>query len=341
MNAPDSAAGKRAKCPKCQEVMILPGGAADFEVVEEPAPKPKSKPRVVVEDEDDERPRKRNRRDAEDEEDEEPAPKRKPSRRVVADEDEEDERPSRKSRHRDEDDEDDDRPRKKGKGNSKKKVGPPMALIIGGGVALLLLLAGGLYFAFSGGSSSGGAAKGGNPAAAPKGINWVAFDAPDGSFTAAFPDGAPNPVTLEELAKQSSRANANPQELVQAREQMKAAGLSIDGWTREERGKKFTLIVMSFPSLPPQAAAMINPEAVAQRNAQNGATTLVDTSFSSGGLKGKQILTRNAASDKWTFGRIGMAGQGHLVMIAVESDKELKADDADAKAFFEKFQWKK
>jgi hypothetical protein len=326
VNAPDSAAGKRAKCPKCQEVMILPGGAEDFEVVDEP--KPKSKPRVREEDDDeDERPmRKSRRRDDEEEEDE--SPKHKSSRRVVAIED----------------DEEEDLPRRKGKGKGKvkkKKAGPPMGLLIGGGVVLLLLVAGGAYFAFSGGSSSGGAAKGGNPASAPKGINWVAFDAPDGSFAAAFPDGAPNPVTLEELAKQSSRANANPQELAQAREQMKAAGLTIEAWSREYQGRKYTVMVMSFPSLPPAAAALINPETIAQRNSQNGASALSDTPFSAGGLQGKQLLTHNAASNKWTFGRIGSAGQGFLVMIVAESDKEIKADDADAKAFFEKFQWKK
>jgi hypothetical protein len=340
VNAPDSAAGKRAKCPKCQEVMILPGGAAEeFEVVDEPAPK--KKPRVVVEeDEDEDRPRKKSKARREEEDDEEERPAKKSSRRVVAaeedEDDEDDERPKKKSRRKDGDD--DDRPTKKGK--SKKKAGPSMGLLIGGGVALLLLVAGGLYFAFKGGSGSQ-AKSGGGAAAAPKGINWVAFDAPDGSFTSAFPEGAPNPVTLEEIAKQSSRANADPKDIAQAKDQMKAVGLTIEAWSREYQGRKYTVMVMSFPSLPPAAAAMLNPEAVAQRNAQNGANTLSDTPFSAGGIQGKQLLTHDAARNRWTFGRIGMAGQGRLVMLAAESDKELKADDADAKTFFEKFQWKK
>ncbi|MBX3398855.1 MAG: hypothetical protein KF873_08950 [Gemmataceae bacterium] len=337
MNAPDSAAGKRAKCPKCQEVMILPVGAADFEVVEEPAPKPKSKPRVRVEDEDDERPRKRNRRDAEDEENEEPAPKRKQSRRVVADEDEEDERPSRKSRRRDEDDEDDDRPRKKGKGNSKKKAGPPMALIIGGGVALLLLLAGGAYFAFSGGSSSGGAAKGGG--AAPKGINWVAFSAPDGSFDTAFPEGAPSVEDIESLSRQMGNKNAKPEEIKMAKDMMAAMGISMSGWSRTHGERKYVVMVMGVPAA---MAKQLTPDALMQQGQQQSGDQIMSQSdFSGGGLVGKQFLVKEKLRGLWQIVRFAPTVGGKIVIQFVETKDELKADDADAKAFFEKFQWKK
>lgn len=112
VTAPDSAAGKRVKCPKCQSLMILPEAEPDFEVVEDkPRPAAVRKPKpVVVEDED---------------ADEEPHPRRRP---------------------RDEDDEEDDRPRKKGKKKAASRgfLNHPIVLIVGGllGVGVA---AGGLY----------------------------------------------------------------------------------------------------------------------------------------------------------------------------------------------------
>src|SRR5262245_29908811 len=38
LNAPDTAAGKRIKCPKCQAVCPVPPAAPAFEVVEDAAP---------------------------------------------------------------------------------------------------------------------------------------------------------------------------------------------------------------------------------------------------------------------------------------------------------------
>src|SRR6476659_9441846 len=79
LNAPDNAAGKRIKCPKCQTVTAVPAAtvaaAPQFEIVEDdspPAPKPKpvavTPPKVVkpvaraVVDDDDEEDRPRGRR---------------------------------------------------------------------------------------------------------------------------------------------------------------------------------------------------------------------------------------------------------------------------------------
>src|SRR5438093_1205405 len=82
ITAPDAAAGKTVKCPKCKAPMVIPTPEPDpgFDVVEEPAPPPKkpaappkpaptkpaaAKPRPVVvaedEDEPEEKPRKKGK----------------------------------------------------------------------------------------------------------------------------------------------------------------------------------------------------------------------------------------------------------------------------------------
>src|SRR5262245_64848660 len=84
LNAPDSAAGKKVKCPKpnCGTVIPVPAALPQqpaFEVVEEapPAPPPRPKPKLVaaVEVEEDEPPRKKSRRD--DGDDDRPKSKRR------------------------------------------------------------------------------------------------------------------------------------------------------------------------------------------------------------------------------------------------------------------------
>jgi phage FluMu protein Com len=55
LNAPDAAAGKRVKCPKCQVLMELPAPEPDFEIVDDEPPvmakpKPKSPSKPVVDE---------------------------------------------------------------------------------------------------------------------------------------------------------------------------------------------------------------------------------------------------------------------------------------------------
>src|SRR5262249_54351738 len=81
LTAPDSAAGKKVKCPKpgCGTIIPVPAPVAepeplpldpDFDEPVQQAPKPKTKPaRAVVEDEDDERSRSKRRRDDDDDDD--------------------------------------------------------------------------------------------------------------------------------------------------------------------------------------------------------------------------------------------------------------------------------
>ena len=76
LNAPDGAAGKKVKCPKCQTAIVVPEAVSSpFEVVEEelpptklPAAKPKKVQAVVEEEDEEDRPRKKKRRKGRDEE---------------------------------------------------------------------------------------------------------------------------------------------------------------------------------------------------------------------------------------------------------------------------------
>ncbi len=138
LNAPDAAAGKTLRCPKCKMALVVPAAAAapEFEVVdEEPAPAkkpaaaPPAKKTIVVEDDDDP--------------DERPKAKKRPR------DDDEDDRPRARKRPRDDDDEeeedDEERPLKKKKAKKTAAAGMSPAVIaaIVGGV----LVAGGGAFA--------------------------------------------------------------------------------------------------------------------------------------------------------------------------------------------------
>ena len=127
LKAPDAAAGRRVKCPKCGTPLVVPAPAAsaDFEMVDdEPAPAPvaarpvtappvaAARPRPA---EDDDAPKSKRRRDEETHD--QPRGKRRQD---------DDDAPKRKRRR---DDEDDDRPKKKG--------ALPLILGIVGGIMLV------------------------------------------------------------------------------------------------------------------------------------------------------------------------------------------------------------
>src|SRR5262245_11675410 len=93
LGAPDAAAGKKVKCPKCQGSIVVPAPKAkpDFEVVEdEPAPpekkpaastpaKPTVKAKAVVADADeDDKPKKKPVKAALEDDEEDEKPKKKP-----------------------------------------------------------------------------------------------------------------------------------------------------------------------------------------------------------------------------------------------------------------------
>lgn len=79
IRVPDSAAGKRARCPLCQEAFVVPGD--DEDAVTEDRPPPRSRgpsreeedrPRRPRDEDEDDRPRRRPSRDEDDDEDDRP-----------------------------------------------------------------------------------------------------------------------------------------------------------------------------------------------------------------------------------------------------------------------------
>lgn len=123
LNAPDAAAGKKVKCPKCATVLQIPAPEPepDFEVVDEPAPTPKAKPKAPAIP----KPVLLDESEGMDEEDapRPPAKKKKPV--VLAEDDDEDEAPTPK--------------KKKGKKQPAAKSSS-LPLLIGGGILGLALV---------------------------------------------------------------------------------------------------------------------------------------------------------------------------------------------------------
>ncbi len=191
LKAPDAAAGKRVKCPKCANPIDVPiAEAPGFEVLDdEPAPAPakpviaKAKPvaaKPVENDDEDERPRAR----------------RKPH-------DDDEDRPRRSSNRTRREDDEDDRPRNRGRGRQAKKTGFPIWIAIAGGGLLLMAIAVGAFMMFGGGGKNsggggGGLFGGGAPAGFTEinevGITVHLYGNVKGLFVRiGGPDGPPNP----------------------------------------------------------------------------------------------------------------------------------------------------
>jgi hypothetical protein len=154
LKIPDTLAGKKIKCPKCQAVVTVPATSAVA-----PGPAPKSPARAAAGSAISKAPTRPPTKSAP------PALRKRP----IHDEDEDDREDS------EDDDSEDEAPRKKGKkGGKRKKKQSPVLLysIIGGSVLLVALLVGGyfLFFNNSGGTKTaggnnpgGGGLPGGNP----------------------------------------------------------------------------------------------------------------------------------------------------------------------------------
>jgi F0F1-type ATP synthase assembly protein I len=166
-NAPDAAAGKTLKCPKCGTAITVPATAKQpskpaFEVVDDAPPTPAAKKpapvpakpapkdddivevEVMADDDvvevdavEDDKPRKgKSGRDKRDDDDD--LPRKKTGKSASRDDNDDDDKPRKKSKRRDDDDDDDDRPRKK-----KKKAAAGNSSLtrnIIGGVVLVILL---------------------------------------------------------------------------------------------------------------------------------------------------------------------------------------------------------
>ncbi|VTR91271.1 unnamed protein product [Gemmata massiliana] len=171
LSAPETAAGKQIRCPKCGAVATVPAlvQAEEVSVVDgtlaPPPPKPRPKPVPVDDDEDSERPRTRARR--------------------AEDDDEEDERPRKKKRRRAADDDDDDPPPRKRRRKSGGVSAGIIVLAVVGGLLLVCGIGFGIYALT--GKNSLFAKKTPVPA------GWKEFSYPQDGFKAYFPS---EPTTM-------------------------------------------------------------------------------------------------------------------------------------------------
>ena len=205
LNAPDSAGGKKVKCPKpgCNTVIPVPAPLPPepaFEVVEDPVPAPPPPPvrkpkliQAVVEVDEDEPPRKKARRNDDDDDDDRPRKKR-----------------------RDDDDEDDyDRPQRTKK---RKKGGMAVGLIIalvGGSLALLGGIGFGIY-----------ALVGGLKASVPDG--WVEYKSEKDNFRAYFPEKPKTNTIPAEFLRDEGVESISTHDGHQKKSSKRAVGIIAD-----------------------------------------------------------------------------------------------------------------
>ncbi len=325
LKAPDAAAGKRVKCPKCASPLAVPAAEADFEEVEDDVPPPvaspaKKKP-MLVDDDDDDAPR--------------PAKKKKPAPVEVneaVDDDDEDDAPKKKRRRDDDDEDEDEAPKKKGK-KGKKKEQPksklPLILGIGGGVFVLLTVVGIIVGVMMSGGN-GGQAKGTNtqPTTPPKPAlppGWSEFKGE--GFSVAVPDS----VQFKQQERGPDRPGQPPPDT-------KVYGNGVQPQP-QPNGPPIYIYVVSIGNLPPGAAAEFakSPEAgwdaVKKANGA-GAQLQNEKVIQVAGAEGRQF-TLNAGV---VFGILKVVMKGDKVYSwAVMSQAAPAADDPNVKPFFDTF----
>lgn len=307
INAPDSAAGKRAKCPKCGGVIPIPAAEPevevvddDFEVVDD-EPAPKKKPRPRDEDEDDEPPRRKaSRRSADANDGERPRKKKAPRR----------------------DDDDDDRPRRsKGKKAAKSSSLP---LIIGGGVLLLVIGIGIFVWQLTKASGDGnapGKTAGGNatPVKPALPAGWVTFDEPGGRFSAAMP-AQPESVDVSAL--------------------MDPTAAEMKMWQCQPASGKVFKVLLQVDKQPPPAGEP--PTSVLNRICDNFTRNLGGAfgretnrgPGTLGGFKAAEMIFANGSVK--TIIRLTVANQ-KLFVAMVQLEAFDPTNDADTQSFFTNF----
>jgi hypothetical protein len=303
ITAPDKLAGKTARCPKCHEPFTLPAPDAGFEVVDDDDPVvAKPRPKMPVADP-----------GFEVVEDEEPVvakPRKKPRPPIVVDDD---------------DDDEDRAPRKRKK--AKKGLSPVVLYGSIAGVLLVIAAGVGIYFLASG--------KGGGLF----GPSWTKFDAPDGSFSTSFPGGAPEGGDVMALLAPGG-AGVDPRQLAQAKKAMEQMGMTVNGWQRAEKGRKY---VAGYLSVPQQLAGMMKPDQIINQGfspqAQSGSSVLGQEDTTVAGQKAKQVHAKQK-DGRLLLMRVFVVNT-RVYFLVVEGSDDLKADDSTARTFFDKFELKK
>jgi hypothetical protein len=258
LNAPDTSAGKRVKCPKCAAVLTVPAPEDDFEMVDdEPAP-PKKRPARVADDDEDDRPVKRRASRDDDDEDEDDRPVKRRSRRDEEEDEEEDDRP---------------RPKKKKKGKkAAAKSNLPLILGIGGGVLMLALVGVILAVVFLSKDDKqiSGPVASGTQKNQPNALqnNWVDVDKPE--FAAKFlaegnlredSNPAPNGITMKMVGKEMSGGQGGQMVIVMNLPPAQAAQMANDP-------NKFLADALKMNPLTAGKANTLQPTTVGGQQAQ-------------------------------------------------------------------------
>ncbi len=318
LKAPDAAAGKRVKCPKCASALLVPAPEADYvEVEDDPSPAPtpaKRKPQLIEDDEDAPRPTKKAT-----------AARSKPAPvevdEPVDDEDEEEERPQRKT------------PGKKKKGMTREALKKKrlLTLILGLCGATFVLGAAGVVLAIAlntqDPAKAGLSTQPAVPQPPPLPAGWSTFKGE--GFSVAVPDAA-------QFKKQDQQGpNAGGPQPPQDTK-VYANGVQPQP---QPNGPPIFIYVVSVGKLPPGAAAEFakSPEAgweaIKKANA-GGAKLENEKVIQVGGVEGRQYT----ASTGFVAGIVRVVVKGEKVYSwLVMSQAAPAADAPEVKPFFDTF----
>lgn len=297
LNAPESAAGKRVKCPKCAKILTVPDN--EFEVVGE------DEEFEVVDD----------------------APK-KAVKRVVADDDEDD-RPRRRREEDDEDDEEEDRPRKKkgkkGKKAPAKKSNTLMYVLVGVGICILLGC-GGMFWAVGKVRDAASKVKAEMDAA------WVTFNAPDGSFSVEFPTA---PTTPDDMAL-SNLIGMDPAEAKKSAETAKAMGITPETWMATDGNRRYVVTMVKLPQAVPDPT-QLETTLFAESRKQYEKIGTIDkeetVTVAGRSVKSVKVKTKNGKTLVTMFFVI----QNRAYDLSILDDAEIPATDENVKKFLASF----
>ncbi len=325
LKAPDAAAGKRVKCPKCGNPVSVPvpAPAADFEMVDDDPPPvaapAKKKPKLV--DDDDPPPTTKKMPTAA-----KTTPKPKPKPKPVAvDEAVDDE---------DEGEEEDEKPKKKGKGKGKKKKEEPksklpLILGVGGGVVGLLVIVGIVVAVMMNGD--GGQAKGTGtgptqPAPPPLPAGWSTFKG-DG-FSVAVPDAIG--FKLQEQPPNVGGPGPKPP----------PGAKNYTNGVPPQQGQPINVYLVGVGPVPPEAKAAFDKSPQdgweALRKSGGGQALQDEKTIQVGGVEGRQFTLKTGVVN----GVVRVAVKGDKIyswgLMGAAAPSE---DGPDLKPFFDTFKF--
>lgn len=305
MKAPDTAAGKRVKCPKCGDPVAVPAAAVEYEVVDDDPPTPAKKaPRLIAEDDDPPRPAKTKPKSAPVEVDE----------AVDDDEEEEDEKPKKKKSKR-----------RTGKNREEEKRKRTLTLILGICGAVFVLGAAGAVIAFAVNMTDPAKATlPTKPAPPPLPAGWSMFNGE--GFSVAVPDAIQ--FKMQELPPNAGGLQGQPP----------TDAKNYTNGVKPAPGQVVTVYVVSVGTMPPAVKAEFDksPQAGWEALKKSGGTPRFESekTIQVGGSEGRQF-TLNAG---FIAGVIRVVMKGDKIYSWAVMAQAVPAEDSpEVKPFFNTF----